>query len=381
MKQLKFFATLLVAALSFASCIDDETSRLTPSPATALGEGVFILNQGNQYAKIDGSYSFFDWETNVLSNSVFSTVNGRLLGAGPQDGVVYGSKLYVTLHGSNAVQVMDAKTNKLLRTISTPQPQGVAAYGGHIYVANNTGRVTKIDTLDLQAKQQVEVGPNPVDLMVRNGVLYVSISDGYNLKNGAVNGKRLDKIDLARFRKVGEVKLQATETATLDNGLTQTTITSEGVNPTQMTMDEDGNLFVVCMGDYVQIPAKVWKVDNEEKVSVFAKGNLAAAHRHSLYVINSTTNWKTGEVDVQWDVLETRTGKVLVEKFAQKNLPLDPIAMNVHPRTGRVLVTSRGLLDAKAKYTSPGYLYTYTSKGDLLNRSTVGIEPYAVVFR
>ncbi len=88
MKQLKFFATLLVAALSFASCIDDETSRLTPSPATALGEGVFILNQGNQYAKIDGSYSFFDWETNVLSNSVFSTVNGRLLGAGPQDGVL-----------------------------------------------------------------------------------------------------------------------------------------------------------------------------------------------------------------------------------------------------------------------------------------------------
>jgi len=43
------------AALSFASCIDDETSRLTPSPATALGEGVFILNQGNQYAKIDAN--------------------------------------------------------------------------------------------------------------------------------------------------------------------------------------------------------------------------------------------------------------------------------------------------------------------------------------
>ena len=36
---------------------------------------------------------------------------------------------------------------------------------------------------------------------------------------------------------------------------------------------------------------------------------------HSLYVSNSITNWKTGEVDVQWDVLETRTGKVLVEKF------------------------------------------------------------------
>ena len=178
MKQFKFYAALFVAALSFAACSDNETPEFTPSPATALGEGVFILNQGNQYAKVDGSYSFFDWETNVLSNSVFSTVNGRSLGAGPQDGVVYGSKLYVTLHGSNAVQVIDAKTHKLIRTISTPQPQGLAAHGGHVYVANNTGRVTKIDTLDLQAKQQVEVGPNPVDLMVRKGVLYVSISDG-----------------------------------------------------------------------------------------------------------------------------------------------------------------------------------------------------------
>ena len=38
-------------------------------------------------------------------------------------------------------------------------------------------------------------------------------------------------------------------------------------------------------------------------------------------------------------------------------------------------------VDAKVKYTSPGYLYTYTPKGDLLNRSMVGIEPYAVAFR
>ena len=52
MKQFKFLATLLVAALSFASCIDEETPRLTPPPATSLGEGVFVLNQGNQGAKI-----------------------------------------------------------------------------------------------------------------------------------------------------------------------------------------------------------------------------------------------------------------------------------------------------------------------------------------
>lgn len=381
MKQLKFLAAMLVAALSFASCTDDEAPKFVPSPATALGEGAFVLNQGNLRARIEGSYSFYDWENSELSNSVFSAVNGRSLGDGPQDGVVYGTKLYVSMFGANAVQVIDAKSHKLLRTISTPQPQGIAAHGGHIYVANNTGRVTKIDTLDLQVKKQVEVGPNPVDLAVRDGVLYVSISDGYNYQNGYVNGRRLDKIELARFRKSGEVRLQATEPTTLKEGQIHTNITWEGVNPTQMTMDEDGNIFVVCMGNYGDIPARVWKVDANEKVSTLGLGNIIAAHRHSLYVIQQTTDWKSGAVDVKWRVLDTRNGSVLVENFASNNLPLDPIAMSVHPRTGRVLVTSHSTLDPKVKYTTPGWLYTYTSKGDLLNRSTVGIEPYAVVFR
>ena len=48
MKQFKFLAILLMAGLSFASCIDVETPKLTPPPVTAPGEGAFVLNQGNQ---------------------------------------------------------------------------------------------------------------------------------------------------------------------------------------------------------------------------------------------------------------------------------------------------------------------------------------------
>ena len=380
MKQLKFLATLLVAALSFASCIDEETPRLTPS-AISLGEGAFVLNQGNQGAKIEGSYSFYDWKENVVHNRVFSTVNGRSLGEAPQDGVVYGSKLYVSLWGSNAVQVIDAKSNKLIRTISTEQPQGIVAHGGHVYVANNTGQVSKIDTLDLQVKQQVEVGPNPVDVVVRDGMLYVSISDGYNYKKGYVNGKRLSKVNLSNFHKEGEVMLQTTPTEGGNGGSGQSQTVVEGVNPTQMVLAEDGNIFVVCMGDYVQIPARVWKVSKADKTSVFAAGNIIATRRNELHIINKTVNWNTGDVSFTWNVYDTQSGKVVAENFAKENWPLDPIAMNVHPRTGRVLVTSHSVLDVKSKYTAAGYLYTYTEKGDLLSRKTVGVEPYAIVFR
>lgn len=380
MKQLKFLATLLVAALSFASCIKEETPRLTPS-ATSLGEGAFVLNQGNQNSKIEGSYSFYDWKENVVHNRVFSTINGRSLGEAPQDGVVYGSKLYVSLWGSNAVQVIDAKSHKLIRTISTEQPQGIVANGGHVYVANNTGQVSKIDTLDLQVKQQVEVGPNPVDVVVRDGMLYVTISDGYNYPNGYVNGKRLSKVNLANFHKEGEVMLQTTPTegGNGEDGQNQTVV--EGVNPTQMVLAEDGNIFVVCVGDYAQIPARVWKVSKDDKTSVFAAGNIIATRRNELHIINKTVNWNTGDVSFTWNVYDTQSGKVVAENFAKDNWPLDPIAMNVHPRTGRVLVTSHSVLDVKSKFTSEGYLYTYTEKGDLLNRKTVGVEPYAIVFR
>ena len=380
MKQFKFLATLLVAALSFASCIDVETPQLTP-PTTGQNEGAFVLNQGNQNAKIAGSCSFYDWKENMLHNSVFSTANGRSLGEAPQDGVVYGSKLYVSLWGSNAVQVIDANSHKLIRTIATAQPQGVVAYGGHLYVANNTGQVSKIDTLDLQVKQQVEVGPNPVDLLVRDGVLYVSISDGYNYQNGYVNGKRLSKVNLANFRKEGEVKLQTalSEGGNGENGQSNTVV--EGVNPTQMVLAEDGNIFVVCMGDYAQIPARVWKVSKDDKTSVFAAGNIIATRRNELHVINKMVDWNTGKISLTWNVYDTHSGKVVAENFAKDNWPLDPIAMNVHPRTGRVLVTSHSVLNVKSKYTSAGYLYTYTGTGHLLNRQTVGIEPYAIVFR
>ena len=380
MKQFKFLATLLVAALSFASCIDVETPQLTP-PTTGQNEGAFVLNQGNQNAKIAGSCSFYDWKENMLHNSVFSTANGRSLGEAPQDGVVYGSKLYVSLWGSNAVQVIDANSHKLIRTIATAQPQGVVAYGGHLYVANTTGQVSKIDTLDLQVKQQVEVGPNPVDLLVRDGVLYVSISDGYNYQNGYVNGKRLSKVNLANFRKEGEVKLQTalSEGGNDENGQSNTVV--EGVNPTQMVLAEDGNIFVVCMGDYAQIPARVWKVSKDDKTSVFAVGNIIATHRNELHVINKMVDWKTGNISLTWNVYSTQSGKVVAENFAKDNWPLDPIAMNIHPRTGRVLVTSHSVLDVKSKYTLAGYLYTYTGTGHLLNRQTVGVEPYAIVFR
>ena len=370
MKQFKFLATLLVAALSFASCIDVETPQLTP-PTTGQNEGAFVLNQGNQNAKIAGSCSFYDWKENMLHNSVFSTVNGRSLGEAPQDGVVYGSKLYVSLWGSNAVQVIEAKSHKLVRTITTSQPQGIAAYGGHIYVANNTGQVSKIDTLDLQVKQQVEVGPNPVDVVVRDGMLYVSISDGYNYEKGYVNGKRLSKVNLANFRKEGEVMLQANQpvVGNGENGQNQTVV--EGVNPAQMVLAEDGNIFVVCMGDYAQIPARVWKVSKDDKTSVFAVGNIIATHRNELHVINKMVDWKTGNISLTWNVYNTQSGKVVVENFAKENWPLDPIAMN----------TSHSVLDVKSKYTFAGYLYTYTGMGHLLSRQTVGVEPYAVVFR
>lgn len=379
MKQFKFLATLLVAALSFASCIKEETPRLTPS--ASLGEGAFVLNQGNQKSKIEGSYSFYDWKENVVHNSVFSAVNGRSLGEAPQDGVVYGSKLYVSLWGSNAVQVIDANSHKLIRTISTEQPQGIVAHGGHVYVANNTGQVSKIDTLDLQVKQQVEVGPNPVDVVVRDGMLYVTISDGYNYPNGYVNGKRLSKVNLANFHKEGEVMLQTTPTVVGNGESGQNQTVVEGVNPTQMVLAEDGNIFVVCVGDYAQIPARVWKVSKDDKTSVFAAGNIIATRRNELHIINKTVNWNTGDVSFTWNVYDTQSGKVVAENFAKDNWPLDPIAMNVHPRTGRVLVTSHSVLDVKSKFTSEGYLYTYTEKGGLLSRKTVGVEPYAIVFR
>ena len=46
------------------------------------------------------------------ANNVFFDINKRSLGSTPQDAIVYGSKMYIAIYGSNIIEIVD-KNNSI----------------------------------------------------------------------------------------------------------------------------------------------------------------------------------------------------------------------------------------------------------------------------
>ena len=95
--QFNFFC-FLAASLLFTSCKKDNDA-MPDAPEDAIN-GIYIVNQG---LGVDGSeLSYFDLKTSKMQNDVFVSANpNKKLGSLANDIGISGSKLYITVNGSN----------------------------------------------------------------------------------------------------------------------------------------------------------------------------------------------------------------------------------------------------------------------------------------
>lgn len=358
----KFYPFLLglCAALVLTAC-DENDEPVTPTYHSVTAEAV-VVNQGNYYSGVAGTLASLDFSTATLTDGIFQAANDQSLGDTPQNAVFHGSKLYVAVYASNLVWVLDAKTKRIVQQVETQSPEWVTASGAYVYVANNDGYVTRIDTATY-ARDTVSVGPNPAGMDVAtDGCLYVSISDGYNYTAGYANGLRVAKVNLATFTKEADFAV--------------------GLNPGKVVADGAGNVFVVCNGDYYTVLPKVYKIDTQAgEVSAYAEGNQIDVNRaeNRLYVLNTTTDWNTGASTTTYAAYDTRTDAEQSVSFAQAaDLPSAPTGVFVDQTSGHVFVTSdRGAFG----YASQGDVYEFDADGTFRHKYAAGIHPYAMAFR
>ena len=372
-KHIKFAALALLLSVGFAACSDDPTPDPNPEVPVRGEAGLYVINQGNQGNKLASTINFIsaDGATNV--SSMFKTANNQALGSTAQKPIIYGSKIYIPMYDNNLVWVADANTLKIVAKIETNEPEAVCASEGYVFVNNNDGYVTRVDTTNFAASK-IEVGPNPASLGITayEGKVYVSISDGNNWANNYANGKKVAVIDAKTFTKEQEIPV--------------------GLNPGQITTDAYGNVFVVCLGNYADVASEVWKIDRATGVaSKFCdgthiatrgaqnRGSRAQAAEDALYVINSVTDWATYTTTLTSTVYSTITGAVAIESFLPSdNQPAAVTAIDINPATGDVYVCSDA---AQYDYSSPGYINVYNANGTFLRRASAGVHPYGVVFK
>lgn len=357
-KLLPAFMACIMSAAMVSCSDDDDNDNLPDIPVTPTLNIAYILNQGNMGSNIEGSLDVMNLDNNTVNLSVFRRTNGQSLGNTPQAAVRYGSKIYIGVYESNVIDVINATTYKLEKQMSLANetgqsPRSLVAKDGKVYISMYNGYVSRLDTLTQRIDATVKVGPNPEIIAIKGNYLYVPNSDGMNWQEGY--GTTASIINLNDFEAV------------------PTTFTVP-LNPAQFITNGSA-LFLLCKGNYIDIDAQVYRVNDDNTTTPIAKATLMDIKDNNLYLINAP--W--GATQFEYSVYNIATG-------ASSNMIDDgdgvdsPAAIAVKPSTGDIFITSYNLDNGYASYSTSGYIVRYDASGKRLTKQNVSIGPCAIFF-
>lgn len=365
-KSFYALAALMVSApLFFTSCNDDSGASYHYEVVT---DGAYVVNSGNMATNIDGSLTAIDYATNRVVQNAFSLANDdQSLGSTPNDGLVYGNKMYIVVDGSNTVEVLDRNTLKRIKQISTTQlmgtaegksPRHIIAGNGHIFFTTYGGYVAAVDTTSFNLTTKYKVGSYPEGLAGYNNNIVVANSD-YGQGNGNISIINLG---------TGNVE----------------TRTVEGINNPQKIFIINGAVYILDWSYYVgEWPNSVEKGESALKyltgkqATKVADAYYASMYNNKFYIISDPYGTPAYKV---CDVSASPTAPTVTTlNFAEK--VVSPTGIDVDPASGDIFVLSYNLGEyGYADYYSDGYVMRYNNGGVRLHKYDVGVGPCAVFF-
>ncbi len=324
-------------------------------PPMAMHRGVYILNQGGFVAS-NSTLTYFDYATQKSTKDIFSAVNNKPLGALGNDVQIYGSKMYITVNVSSTLEIVDAKTSKLIKHIDmkrngeNQQPRFVVFNKNKAYISSYDNTVAVLDTASLTIEKYITVGRNPEQLAIANNKLYVANSGGLDFDN---LDKTVSVIDLSTDTEIKKINV--------------------GLNPVTLVADGSGDIYVVSYGDYDKIKPSLTIINSTTdavKSSAEIKigyGTQIAIAGNFAFIIGA---------DSKIFVYDTRTDTRVKENFITDGTTfVTPYSISVDNLTGEIFIG-----DA-IDYASDGLVYVYSADGrrkkEIIN---AGISPGRIIF-
>ena len=379
----QFTASLIIlsgacAPLFLTSCDgeDEPTAavegQVTKPEALHNVSRLCLLCQGNMGTN-KCTLDQFDYKTGVYTRNIFPAANpsqGMGLGDMGNDIHVLGNKIYVTVNGSNIVEVLDAHTSRLLAQIEVPNCRYLADDGKNIFVSSYSGTmgldptlqqgfVARIDTTSLTITAREDVGYQPEQMAVANGCLYVANSGGYRYPD---YDHTVSVIDLKTFKVTDTIDV--------------------AINLFAMQYDANHHcLYVSSQGDYYSIPSTISVIDvtTNKVVSVLpdlrCKDMVLVGNR--LYIYSSDWSYDTNAFANAFMIYDTDKQKVITSNIITDGTDSEiiaPYGLAVNPENGDVFIS-----DAR-DYVTPGVLRCYTANGVLRWKASTGDVPSRMVF-
>ena len=362
MKRTSLFLSCFLSVMAvMTSCTPDPQ----PMPeVVSIGKGVFVINEG-VFTYASSSLTFYNYETDTVSNNLFYRVNGAPIGDVGQSLALLDGKLYIVVNNSNYIYKVDANTI----VCDTTQPYMLTDFSSPRYmlpVAPNKAYVSDlastqlwiVNPQDMTHTGSIDMGKSTETMVQVGQEVYVA-----NWSRAYIQGMEntsVQVIDINNDVKVAEIPV--------------------GMEPNGMVVDKNGMIWVLCEGDsydyMADVPSTLWKINPMTKESTlvvtFEKKALNLAidvtGKYLYYVYGG--NWSVGgdlrrasidDPTAEDDFIIPAEGRLFYKVF-------------VNPANGDIYLS-----DSK-DYTMAGEVYRYSSDGVLLSSFKAGICPGFMLF-
>lgn len=346
-KQFSLLPLLMgLTLMFFAACKPGEDEETVISNAYVLNEGMWGGN--------DADISALDINTGAITNNYFSSQNGRGLGDLGQDLVVYGGKMYCTVHTSNTVEVIDPHTGKSLQQISMGSrgPRYMACANGKVFVTCYDKTVVRIDTTSLSIDGTCALsGMKPEGICASNGKLYVC--NGWETTdNGDYQyDNTLSVVDIASFTEIKKIQV--------------------GLNPAKVKTLANGNVVLCYSGDYLATPAGMMIIDPATDTPSPINVQASNFDVYQNTIIAYYFDWST----YQGALAKIDGTTLAISDFTPQGVNFVSFyGININPSNGDIYIT-----DAQ-NYQSNGDVHCFTSNGEHRFSAETTVGPSKVVF-
>lgn len=310
---------------------------------------LYFLSSGSNTHNNSSLY-MYDVAKEEVVPDYFLTQNGRGLGDTAQDMIVYGDKMYISVYGESTIEVTDLRAKSIKQIPTEGQPRYMVSNGGKVYVTYYNGYVARIDTASLTVEATVRVGRNPDQLAVANNKLYVANSGGMDYSTEIGYDKTVSVVDLSSF----------TETEKLEVVL----------NPTKVQADEQGNVYVISMGNYDDVPNTLQKINTAtNEVSVLSDCPNATEMTYmngKLYLYYA--QWGApSPTYLTYDTKAQTVGSSFITDGTAVNAPY------------AICNAGGNIYISESDYTNNGDIYGFGTDGKLIKKFEAGLNPMKVV--
>ena len=355
---LKIASIVLAGSMILSSCKKDDEKKPSGAYSNAtfvVCEGIWTKNDGEIDAIIDGK----------VEKDIFNKVNNRILGDIVQNMTIIDDKAYIVVNNSGKVEVADAKTFESKGTIkgfSYPQVV-VNRNDSEVFISNGDGYsnnyvyvVNKATLEKTDSTKELGMGPNA--MIVKNNKLFVANFGGLSSDN-----------------KVSVIDVTSLE---IENTITV------GDMPSDMELDSDGNIIVVCKGatkyddkwnvigstnsSIVKINTSTYETTTLKEFDhqLGSSGTNLLAYDGKIFFIDGS--------DLNYETYEYTKGAVYVLNGDNVEKFIDGVfyGVSINPQNGDIWTMTSS--------ATSNYVSQYDKTGEFIKKYTVGNYPKAIVF-